>query len=255
MTLYKNVDLKDLQSILKDGLLSIDESGNYNWDNGKRAENPTDCVYLFEPVEGKENSFPKSYGVVLLEVDVEDAMQVDFVSKDVHESDYKEYIVKRVAPQDIKRVLVPEFLKDFVSLPEELKKVIEWCGFSATHYVDFNRITADEAFLFQFAKTAEIHSSAAYNFFRGENEKGETEDLYDIHYLFPKRGLQDTDEKKTTKAQRKAVKTYDEKFERVNCRFATGTKKRIQKLGYQSINSFIKLAVSEKLEREEKILR
>lgn len=62
-------------------------------------------------------------------------------------------------------------------------------------------------------------------------------------------------ERKTTSAQRKAIYKYDEQFERVNCRFETGTKKRIAKAGYSSINNFIKLAVMEKLEREEKILK
>lgn len=62
-------------------------------------------------------------------------------------------------------------------------------------------------------------------------------------------------ERKTTEAQRKAVYKYDDKFERVNCRFDAGTKKRIEKAGYNSINNFIKLAVAEKLEREEKILK
>lgn len=62
-------------------------------------------------------------------------------------------------------------------------------------------------------------------------------------------------EKKTTDAQRKAIYKYDEQFERVNCRFESGTKKRIEKAGYSSINNFIKLAVAEKLEREEKILK
>lgn len=63
------------------------------------------------------------------------------------------------------------------------------------------------------------------------------------------------EKKKVTDAQRKAVAKYDEKFERVNCRFESGTKKRIEKVGYKSINNFIKLAVAEKLEREEKILK
>ncbi len=62
-------------------------------------------------------------------------------------------------------------------------------------------------------------------------------------------------ERKTTDAQRKAVYKYDDKFERVNCRFDVGTKKRIEKVGYSSINNFIKLAVAEKLEREENILK
>ena len=60
---------------------------------------------------------------------------------------------------------------------------------------------------------------------------------------------------KTTEAQRKAIYKYDDKFERVNCRFESGTKERIEKAGYKSINNFIKLAVAEKLDREEKILK
>lgn len=63
------------------------------------------------------------------------------------------------------------------------------------------------------------------------------------------------DDRKTTEAQRKAVYKYDDKFERVNCRFAVGTKERIRKAGYKSVNDFIKLAVMEKLEHDEKILK
>ena len=61
--------------------------------------------------------------------------------------------------------------------------------------------------------------------------------------------------KEVSNAQRKAVYKYDDKFERVNCRFSKGTKSRIKKAGYESVNNFIKLAVAEKLEREEKILK
>ena len=64
-----------------------------------------------------------------------------------------------------------------------------------------------------------------------------------------------TEERKTTEAKRRAIYKYDNKFERINCRFLKGTKKRIEKLGYKSINDFIKLAVAEKMEREEKILK
>ena len=63
------------------------------------------------------------------------------------------------------------------------------------------------------------------------------------------------EDRKTTEAQRKAVYKYYEKFERVNCRFAVGTKERIRKAGYKSVNDFIKLAVMEKLEHDEKILK
>ena len=62
------------------------------------------------------------------------------------------------------------------------------------------------------------------------------------------------EEHKTSEAQRKAIYNYDSKFERINCRFQAGTKDRIKALKY-SANDFIKLAVAEKLEREEKILK
>ena len=58
-----------------------------------------------------------------------------------------------------------------------------------------------------------------------------------------------------TEAQRKAVYKYDDKFERVNCRFPDGTKDRIKNAGYNSINKFIISAVMEKLEKEEKFLK
>ena len=36
---YKNVDIYDLPSILENGLLSMDESGNNNWQDNNRADN------------------------------------------------------------------------------------------------------------------------------------------------------------------------------------------------------------------------
>lgn len=57
-----------------------------------------------------------------------------------------------------------------------------------------------------------------------------------------------------TEAQRKAVYKYDDKFERVNCRLEKGTKARIRKAGYSSINAFAVSAIMEKLEKEEKHL-
>lgn len=61
-------------------------------------------------------------------------------------------------------------------------------------------------------------------------------------------------EYKTSEAQRRANYNYDDTHERVNCRFLKGTKERIKALKY-SVNDFVKLAVMEKLEREEKILK
>lgn len=62
-------------------------------------------------------------------------------------------------------------------------------------------------------------------------------------------------EHKTSEAKRKAIYKYDDKFERINCRFESGTKERVEKLGYSSMNNFIKLAVAEKIEREENIIK
>ena len=60
-------------------------------------------------------------------------------------------------------------------------------------------------------------------------------------------------ENTTPESVLRANRRYDDKMERVNCRFKPGTKKRIKDLGY-SLNSFIKLAVAEKLDHDEKIL-
>lgn len=62
-------------------------------------------------------------------------------------------------------------------------------------------------------------------------------------------------EAKTSEALRRAIYKYDEKWERVNCRFKIGTKDSIREAGYASIQDFIKLAVAEKLEREKNILK
>lgn len=61
---------------------------------------------------------------------------------------------------------------------------------------------------------------------------------------------------KYTQSQKQATIKYDtETHERVNCRFKSGTKWRIEKLGYTSIAKFIQLAVYDKLEREERHLK
>lgn len=65
MKLYKNVDIKDLQAILREGIQPISVTGNNNWSDGKRASNSEDVVYLFETIKGESNTFPQ-YGMALL---------------------------------------------------------------------------------------------------------------------------------------------------------------------------------------------
>lgn len=55
---------------------------------------------------------------------------------------------------------------------------------------------------------------------------------------------------KTSEAQRRAVANYQEKVDRVNCRFPKGTKQRIEATG-STINAFIIKAVEKELERIE----
>lgn len=59
-------------------------------------------------------------------------------------------------------------------------------------------------------------------------------------------------EEEKRKSNREAVKRYDARNDRVNCRLPSGTIDRIKRLGYDSINAFILQAVFDRLEKEEK---
>jgi hypothetical protein len=60
-----------------------------------------------------------------------------------------------------------------------------------------------------------------------------------------------SEERKTSEATRKAIYKYDDKYFRVNCRLPQGTKERIEKQGYKSLNSFINQAVLDRLDQLE----
>lgn len=181
--LYKNVDVCDLESIMEKGILSLDESGNDNWVSEKRVDNPTDCIYLFQPIEDKPNAFP-NYGAALLEVDVEDAKKSEFDSLDTHKEDYIEYTVEKVEPEHIKRILIPAAFKERLNLPASVENAVEWCGFSAEVYGDNGLEPADEHTMELFKNTAPIENSTYDYFFRGLNEKGWLFELYNVRYDF-----------------------------------------------------------------------
>lgn len=66
----------------------------------------------------------------------------------------------------------------------------------------------------------------------------------------------DHDEKKTTAAQRKAVREYEKRNYRLNLTFPSGTKERIDALNLDKTNSaFIRDTVLNELDRLEKILK
>ena len=184
MILYKNVDIKDLESILSKGILSLNVSGNNNWDDGKRADNSCDVVYLFRPLT-EENSFC-NYGVALLEIDIPDdkIKENQLLENDRYNGKYIEYITDKVSVQYIKTIYIPKIFKERIDLPENILSKITWCGMKANYYGDSVRENCPDEILKQFAKTAEIMDASEFNFFRGITDRRTMIDLYDIQYVF-----------------------------------------------------------------------
>lgn len=178
MKLFKNVDIVDLKSIFEKGILSLDESGNNNWENGKRANNSTNVVYLFSPIT-EMNSFT-NYGCALLECEVPQATEIKMIENDRNKGLYKEFITKKVSVYEIKRIYIPKIFKPFIKkdLIENLS--ISWCGLEATYWDDIP-LTTEE--LNQFAKTAPLVDSTMFNYFRGTKQNREVVDLYNIKYI------------------------------------------------------------------------
>nr|DAD58442.1 MAG TPA: hypothetical protein [Caudoviricetes sp.] len=60
------------------------------------------------------------------------------------------------------------------------------------------------------------------------------------------------EELKTTEAQRKAVREYEKKNDRINVIFPAGTKNKMKSLGIEKPNTFIKEVIAAELARMEK---
>lgn len=60
------------------------------------------------------------------------------------------------------------------------------------------------------------------------------------------------EELKTTEAQRKAVREYEKKNDRINVIFPAGTRAKMERLGIEKPGTFIKEVVAAELERMEK---
>lgn len=125
MRLFKNVDIKDLGSILEKGILSMDACGNNNWDYGKRVSNATNVVYLFKPLPFKCNYFSQ-YGQALIECEVNDAKENEFLPNDYNKGLYVEYVTSEVKPQDIKAVYIPNEYKGQVTISSDLIKYVDY---------------------------------------------------------------------------------------------------------------------------------
>ena len=184
MILYKNVDIKDLESILTEGILSLNVSENNNWDEGKRADNSCNVVYLFKQLT-EENSFC-NYGAALLEIDIPDdeIKENQLLENERYNGKYVEYIADKVDVSCIKSIYIPKLFKNRVVLPIEIMSRITWCDIKANHYGDDGKENCPIEVLEQFAKTAKIMDASSFNFFRGTSENREIIDLYDIKYIF-----------------------------------------------------------------------
>lgn len=180
MILYKNVDICDLESICKNGILSMYECGNNNWNDGKRSDNSTSVVYLFSPIK-TQNSFP-NYGVALLEIDCLEATEHEMSDMDIHKYDYTEYITNKVHPSQIKRILIPEIFKPYINIPESI--TVCWCGIEADCWTESGHNKASNEILEKFARTAKLMTSDSFNFFRGTNDDNTMIDLDNIRYIF-----------------------------------------------------------------------
>lgn len=205
MKLYHNCDIIDLEKILEEGLLPLSKTNNDKWENKKRGDNSRECVYLFRPI-GKVNSFPSSYGIVLLEVETE-AKEVEISRNDVHFNDYKEYTTSKVAPSEIKKIYAPKIFRKKIEkiISEEVLKKIKFVEIEATYYdeeickkicklneelvekygifsvktIEAPRVPAPKEIIKKFGETASI--TIGFNFFRGK-ENNKIIDLYDIEY-------------------------------------------------------------------------
>lgn len=184
MKLFKNVDVIDLKSILKNGILSLNESQNDNWEEGRREDNSCDLVYMFKPNE-KGDSFTQ-YGTALMEINIPDELvkENEISENDVNKGKYREYVASKVEAEYITNIYIPEMFRNRIELNDEIEEKITWCGFSANYYKNYELTKATEEILKQFAETAKIMDASEYNFFRGKLETREVVDLYDIKYLF-----------------------------------------------------------------------
>ena len=193
---YKNVDIKDLESILKKGILSMDECKNNNWDDGRRANNPTNVVYLFKP---KNRNCLVMYGLILLEIQEEiNARHVGFCKNDYNVENYDEFIVDRVAPQEIKAIYAPLFLKDRISvmLTKDVASRITWVEFKAYVYtpdtaqaVKFGRFGSGyrECSTYEYSlmqKDSCNLSTNDFNYFRGFDKNKLICDYPILDYIF-----------------------------------------------------------------------
>ena len=123
MKLFKNIGLQELKNIIKEGILPISVTGNDNWEEGKRSNNSREVVYLFSP-KNEYNTFMQ-YGLVLLEVETENAVKTEFMPNDINKDYYDEFIKDRIKPNEIKNIYIPKILKKQIKKTDYLNGIYD----------------------------------------------------------------------------------------------------------------------------------
>lgn len=157
MKLFKNVGLQELKDILKNGILPISVTGNDNWEEGKRSNNSREVVYLFSP-KNKYNTFMQ-FGIVLLEVETENAVKTEFMLNDVNKDYYDEFIKDRIKPNEIKKIYIPKILKKQIEKTDYLNEI-----YDRITWVELEDLPIEEE-IKDYENTVNILDS--YNYLRG----------------------------------------------------------------------------------------
>lgn len=204
---YKNVDICDLNSILSKGILSLNASGNDNWQSGRRSNNSNDVVYLFIPT-GYENSFVQ-YGAALLEVEV-DGYENEILDGDINKGKYIEYVCDCVPKDNIRSVYIPKIFRNHIHINNSKIKFVDieakifssdlydknldtygvsgflGCKELPKGFDDSNNyIDCDSRLLKIFSETANVTDSSMYNYFVGQMPDRTAIRLKYIHYDIP----------------------------------------------------------------------
>lgn len=108
MKLYKNVPMRDLESILKYGILPVSKTGNERKDIN-RTDNSIDVVYLAKPITKFNSS--THYGDVLIEVEVDNPIKTEFLENDRNYLYYQEYVTDEVSSDQIKGIYIPKKIR------------------------------------------------------------------------------------------------------------------------------------------------
>lgn len=167
------VDVNQLNSILSNGILPLSKLDDQEWLSNKRANNSKDVVYLYDPNQ-EGDAFPQTYGLALLEIEVENATKNKMADNDTYKNRYTEYIVSEVKPEQIKNIYLPIVLKDRLS--DKVKGLdVTWVNVSIEFMPvkgrlyfgdEYTEVTDQKELSKLFWSTTPLNTDE-YNYFRG----------------------------------------------------------------------------------------